>query len=299
MNAAVEAADFRHELMPDETGVALVNTANGLPVWRAVCDPKQPKPYVYPLATLAGEELTANSPADHVWHHSLWFAWKYINGVNYWETDKTGKSEGATIIKSTKIDRHADLSARVEMAIEYVPPGKPAVLRETRVLTFGAPRPDRSYAVDWDARFTVGDGEIKLDRTPPKGASGGYAGLSLRFPKGTKGWTFLTSGGDASAAQGNGKPARWADFHGPAKSGAVAGIAVFDHPANPRHPTKWYLNEGHPYFSPALLHGEPMTLAAGATMRLRYRVVVHDGEWAKTRLDEEFENYRTATADNR
>ncbi|MCX6550464.1 MAG: PmoA family protein [Acidobacteria bacterium] len=292
---AGEAPGYRLDLLPDNTGVALVNRANGLPVWRAVCDPKQPKPYVYPLATLGGVELTANSPADHVWHHSLWFAWKFINGVNYWETDKkTGKSEGATVIKSSKFRCNDDGSARVEMAIEYAPPGKPAVMREARTVAFGAPRADGSYAIDWDAAFTVGDSEIKLDRTPPHGASGGYAGLSLRFPKGTTGWTFLTSEGVHGAAQGNGKPARWVDFYGPAKGGPVAGIAVFDHPANPRHPTAWYLNEGHPYFSPALIYQEPMTLKAGATLRLRYRVLVHDGQGDKTKLDAEFKDYAKA-----
>ncbi|MCX6876006.1 MAG: PmoA family protein [Verrucomicrobia bacterium] len=292
LTGAGEAARFRWDLMPNDAGVALVNQASGLPVWRAGCDPQQPQPYIYPLATLGGVELTANSPADHVWHHSLWFAWKYINGVNYWETDpQTGKSEGSTLIKSTKIQCGDDFSARVELAIEYAPPGKPPVLRESRVLAFGAPRADGSYVIDWDATFTVGETGIILDRTPPQGASGGYAGLSLRFPKGIKGWNFLTSEGAASAATGNGQPACWADFSGPTRTGPVAGITVFDHPANPRHPTRWYLNAEHPYFSPALIYREPMTLKSGATMRLRYRVLVHEGLGEIPKLDAEFNNF--------
>lgn len=292
MAFASEQPRFRWDLMPNNNGVALVNQTSGLPVWRAVCDAKQTKPYIYPLATLGGVELTANAPADHVWHHSLWFAWKYINGVNYWETDKkTGKSQGSTVIKSTKIRRGDDFSASVEMVIEYVPPGKPPVLRESRRLAFSAPRADGSYTIDWDATFTVGEHKIILDRTPPHGASGGYAGLSLRFPKGTTGWKFLTSEGDDRAAKGNGKPARWADFYGPTKPGPLAGITVFDHPSNPRYPTRWYLNEGHPYFSPALIYQEPMTLTPGATMQLRYRVLVHEGPGEKSKLDAEFKSY--------
>jgi len=123
------------EEMPDNTGLALINTTAGRPVWRAVCDPGQPKPYIYPLATLDGVELTANSPADHVWHHSLGFAWKYINGVNYWEVDKqTGRSDGLTTIKAARFRRGADFSARIELAIDYAPPGQPPLLRELRVL---------------------------------------------------------------------------------------------------------------------------------------------------------------------
>jgi len=292
MTFASEPSRFRWDLMPNNTGVALVNQANGLPVWRAVCDPMGPKPYVYPLATLGGVELTANAPADHPWHHSLWFAWKFINGVNYWEPDKkTGKSEGSTVIKSTQIRCRDDFSARVEMAIEYVPTGRAPVMRETRVIAFSAPRADGSYVIDWDATFTVGENEIILDRTPPHGVSGGYAGLSLRFPKGIIGWKFLTSEGDGSAAQGNGQPARWTDFFGPTKTGPVAGIAVFDHPANPRHPTRWYLNEEHPYFSPALIYQQPITLKPGATMRLRYRVLVHESRPEKNKFEAEFKNF--------
>jgi len=158
-------------------------------------------------------------------------------------------------------------------------------------MEFTAPRANRAYAIDWDAKFTVGGADITLERTPPKAQSGGYAGLSLRFPKGTTGWNFLTSEGAQSAADGNGKPARWVDFCGPTKKGPVAGITVFDHPANPRHPTAWYLNASHPYFSPALIYGEPMTLKAGATMRLRYRVLVHAGSADKAALNAEFDDF--------
>jgi hypothetical protein len=281
------------EPMPHDTGLALVNKTSGLPVWRVVCDPAQPKPYVYPLATLQGVGLTANAPADHTWHHSLWFSWKYIDGVNYWEAEgaATNQNKGRTTIKSASFRRGADFSARVEMVLEYAPEGQPTVLREARTMAFSAPRADGSYAIDWDARFTVGAREIKLDRTPPSGKSGGYAGLSLRFPKGLTGWDFLTSAGAQSADAGNGKPARWADFSGPTQSGPAAGIAVLEHPANPRHPSAWYLNASHPYFSPALVYHEPMTLQPGATMRLRYRVLVHEGRADKERLEAEFDQF--------
>jgi hypothetical protein len=276
----------------------LINRTTGKPVWRVVLNPWQPKPYVYPLATLDGVELTANSPADHVWHHSLWFAWKYINGVNYWEVNKqTGRGDGLTLVKSSRSQFDLDCSGRVEMEIEYAPAGEQhplAVLRETRVLAFPAPRPDGSYAIDWDATFTACGPDLTFDRTPPKATSGGYAGLSLRFPKGVKGWSFLTSERARSAKEGNGKPARWVDFSGPAGANATpAGIAVFDHPANPRHPTPWYLNESHPYYSPAPIYHEPLTLKAGATLRLRYRVLVHPGAGDTAALEREWQSFTT------
>jgi hypothetical protein len=48
-------------------------------VWRLVANPKEPKSYFHPLASVDGEELTAFQPADHPWHHGLWWSWKLIN----------------------------------------------------------------------------------------------------------------------------------------------------------------------------------------------------------------------------
>lgn len=97
------------------------------------------------------------------------------------------------------------------------------------------------------------------------------------------------------AAAGDGQPARRVDFSGPTKKGSVAGITVFDHPTNPRHPTAWYLNASQPYFSPALIYAAPLTLKAGAKMRLRYRVLVHQGPGAAAALEREWKSFATET----
>ena len=249
-------------------------------VWRLVYDAAQPKSYIHPLATVDGTVLTALRPPDHVWHRGLWFSWKFINGVNYWEEDKTtGRSAGLTELTGARVQTNADYSARAELSFSYHPPEKPAVMTEQRTLVVSAPDAAGCYTVDWTAEFTVGAEPVQLDRTPPysKGGMkwGGYAGLSLRFPSGIKGWTFRTSEGKTGAAEANGEKARWVDFSGP-----VAGITVFNHPANPRHPSLWYLNESLPYFSPAVLYDAPMELKPGATMTLRYRVLVHPAPMA-------------------
>jgi hypothetical protein len=257
-----------------DTTLALCN--GDKTVWQLVFDPQQPKIYFHPLATLDGEILTALSPADHPWHRGLWWSWKYINGLNYWEEDKkTGKSEGVNELTGATVEAHADYSASAVLKFSYHPPGQPAVMTETRTLTMSAPTIDGSYTIDWNSAFTVGDQPVKLERTPPTKAKngvawGGYAGLSLRFPPKIKGWSFLTSEGAKSAAEGNGNTTIWADFCGP-----VAGIAVFDHPANLRHPVPWYLNEEHPYFSPALSYKETLELAPRQALDLKYRIVIH------------------------
>lgn len=266
------------------TNLALLN--HGKVVWQVVFDPQQPKPFVHPLATLAGAELTVRSPADHIWHRGLWWSWKYINHTNYWEEDKkTGLSAGRTEIIAAQATTGQDFSGRVELDLAYRLPGQPPVMTERRILKFSTPTADGTYSLDWSAVFKVLQ-DVELERTPPTKTSGGYAGLSLRFPPAfSKTWKFLTSDGKRLAAEANGGRLTWVDFSGPAPDGTAAGIAIFDHPTNLRHPSNWYLNQTHPFFSPALLYSAPLEMKTGDELRLRYRILVHPGTGDAAKLD--------------
>jgi hypothetical protein len=75
--------------------------------------------------------------------------------------------------------------------------------------------------------------------------------------------------------------------------GRPAGVAILDHPANPRSPSPWYVirSEEMSFFTPALLCFEPLTLRPGEAIVLRYRVLVHPGRWDEGRLRSESERY--------
>ena len=246
-------------------------------VWQLMFDAKQPKTYFHPLATVEGEVLTAFEPADHPWHRGLWWSWKFINGVNYWEENpQTHQSDGINELTAATVKPGTDFSATAELRFSYHPPGAAPVMTEVRTLAVSRPDEAGRYWIDWTSEFTAGAAPVKLDRTPPArqgGAPwGGYAGLSLRFPPDRKGWTYRTSEGKTNASSANGQSARWVDLSGPG-----AGISVFDHPGNPRHPSPWYVADTSPliYFSPALLFNDPLELAAGRSLKLRYRILVH------------------------
>ena len=285
-NPNAPAASFNWQTT--DTGLALRN--GDKTVWQLVVDPTQQKTYFHPLATVNGEVLTALRPADHPWHCGLWWSWKYINGLNYWDWEwakgKNGKTEGVNELTGKRVTTNRDFSAQVVLTFSYHPADVPPVLTETRTLSMSSPDKNGNYRIDWTSDFIAADTPVKLDRTPPSKTMGGYAGLSLRFPKGLEGWRFLTSENATSAAQGNGKKAAWADFSGPA-----AGIAVFDHPGNLRHPSRWYLNADLPFFSPAVLYKEPLELSPKQELKLRYRVLVHSGAAQEELLDKEWKAF--------
>ncbi len=286
--ARAAAPDFAWQ--QSATNLALLN--HGKIVWQAVFDPALPKSFVHPLSTINGAELTVRSPADHLWHRGLWFAWKYINHTNYWEEDKkTGLSAGRTEIVKAQAAPQKDFSGRVELDLAYRLPGQPPVMTEQRVLNFSAPAADGAYTLDWTATFKMLQ-DVELERTPPKKTSGGYAGLSLRFPRAfVPTWKFLTSNGKSVAAEANGEKLTWVDFSGPAADGTTAGIAIFDHPANIRHPNNWYLNQSHPFFTPALIYSAPLSLKTGEELKLLYRILVHPGAGDAAKLGAAFQEF--------
>ncbi|MGB2819628.1 MAG: PmoA family protein [Phycisphaerae bacterium] len=264
-------------------------------VWQYNYGRDEPKPHFHPLGLTDGTVLTGLRPKDHIWHLAGWFSWKYVNGLNYWETDKEGKSPGRTEIVSVTVAPGEDFSATIELDVSYHPWDKPAVLTEKRRIRVGAPGKDGGYHVDWTGTFTAGKDDVVLNRTPIPGQEGGkpwggYAGLSIRMAQDTRGWAFLDSEGRSysvgkKAKTTHGLAARWIDCSGKTKSGATGGVAMFDHPGNIRHPSKWSVFPNMPYFSPAMIFDGPHTIPATKSLTLRYRIVVHAGPGRKDELE--------------
>ncbi|MHC4096540.1 MAG: DUF6807 domain-containing protein [Planctomycetota bacterium] len=273
-----------------DSSLALLN--RGKVVWQLNFDKKEGKPYFHPVSLADGTELTSLRPADHRWHRALWFSWKFINGVNYWEEDpKTGLSPGRTEVVDVTVARRYDFSTQIVMTLRYHPAAISTVLTEMRVITVGAPDANGRYRIDFYSLFTAGQKDVLLGRTPIPGEEGGkgwggYAGLSIRMAKATRGFQFVDSKGRKDK-QAHGKKARWVDFSGELPNGKEAGITIFDHPGNLRHPSPWYVEKGMPYFSPAVLFDKPYTIAARESLQLWYRILIHPGRADKEALEKE------------
>jgi hypothetical protein len=273
-----------------DSSVALLSSEHI--VWQFNYRKQEGHPYFHPLSLTDGTELTSLRPADHPWHRALWFSWKYINGLNYWDPELPA---GQTEVIDVKTELRTDYSAQIKMSISYHPGHKPAVLTERRTLTVSAPDENGCYHIDWLSIFAAGANDVILDRTGLPGEEngksyGGYAGLSLRMAPHTKNWQFLSSEGPLKP-ESLGTKARWVDFSGYTAKDMLAGIAVFDHPDNPRHPSSWWLSASMPYWSPAVIFHKPYTLPAGKTLTLRYRILIHRGRADKDILESEWKAF--------
>lgn len=289
-NSLPKVQDQKPELSwkQNETSLSLLN--HGETVWRFNYDKSEDKPYFYPLRTLNGINLALERPDDHPWHRGLWFSWRMINGINYWEEDpEKGLSPGRTKIMDVKPQLNKDYSASISLEIEYAQEGKPAVLHERRKLTISAPNNEGEYTIDWLLEFTANNKTVILDQED-------YAGLGYRADDlELESIEYLDSNNwrndmDLTAHR---EKAKWMDLSGISRfKNKAAGLAMFDHPSNPRHPSPWYIwyQKGkNAYFVPAFLYKKPYHIQAGKSFTLQYRVLVHQ---EKGKFDELQAKYR-------
>jgi len=264
------------------------------------------KPYFHPLiipGDPAQTPFTSFRPSDHKWHLGLWFSWKFINGVNFWEPDKRAKIG----ILNSRHERAGSGSGAgagtvdtflTEIAYETaLKRGEPSVpvLREQRKVTVTT-RAGGDYSIVWDATFRAVADKVVFDRTKPGKnkrtgvwESGGYAGLNLRFAdEPAFRYDFANAEGVANAAA-CGLPSERVTVRIASRDGSARALLTFrDLSAGSTAggvappPAVWFVRhqrgaqKGRGYYvlgSAPLFH-KPLVLARGETLHLRYEVSV-------------------------
>ena len=83
--------------------------------------------------------------------------------------------------------------------------------------------------------------------------------------------------------------------------GKTVGIAIFDHPQNPRHPTWWHVRDyglfaanpfgQHDFESLADKTAGNLTVPAGKSVTFRYRFYLHEGDEQQAKVAERYKQY--------
>jgi len=284
------------------------------------------KPYLWPLrapsgtyitrawpmeevAEEAGEKKpTRNGPPamDHQHQRGLWFAHDNVNKLDFWNnewsyvTDLHRKNLGR--ISLTKVDevKSGEDKGSIAATFEWgdIEKTGPPILTESRVMTFYSDDKFRYFDIDITLTaiqtVTFGDGK--------DGALGIRLRPVLQEDKDKETPHIVNADGLAGEKALWGKPSNWCDYSG-AVGGEKVGVAILDHPDNPRHPVRWHaraygLFAANPFglsvFTNDKSQDGSVTLEPGKTLRYRYRVIIHEGDgkdadipalWAKyTRL---------------
>jgi hypothetical protein len=238
--------------------------------------------------------MVANVPGetrDHPHHQGLWFTHGDVNGLDFWANPVAGPKRGRVVVDKITKAEGGKTSGTVAFEGRWVGPDDKALLKETRTMTFSTAGPNR--IVDLDITLTALDQPVKFGDTK----EGTFAiRIHDALTEKSKGGTLTSSTGTTGMKQIWGKPAPWVDYSGTLE-GEPVGIAIFDHPSNPKHPTHWHARDyglfaanifgEHDFYSDKTRDGS-VTLEPGKSMRFRYRVVIHPGLTSDAKLDEAY-----------
>ena len=239
-------------------------------------------PWFHPLATPSGVEITRNRPWDHPWHRGLWFSWKYINDVNFWNEDpRTGEPAGRVALEFTGATTTPGGGTTADLRLTWSDPAGNDLLCERRCVTVGRVE-SGCYRICWDSDFTA-VADVALTRTPrldePGGyAHGGYAGLCLRVVPSLARPEYLGDG-VRRGRDLHGRRSPWLLLASPS-----AEVAIMQHPGNRDAPSPWHIfardygpAQAGMAINPAPLFDGGWQLTAGDRLRFRYAIVVASG----------------------
>ncbi len=289
------------------------------------------RPYLYPIIGPTGAGMTRNWPmkegvpgeeADHPHHMGLWFGHRHVNGAGFWENSaKPGTPLGQIVHERFLEVKGGKDSGVIRAKNKWVlDEGGGVVCTDERTIRIQPMKDGR--LLDFDITITAGEKEVvfgddkdgvmairlaetmRVQRAKPKGektavvaASGTSGGRKTGETTGEG--HILTSEGKKDA-EAWGTRAKWVDCFGPVE-GKTVGVAIFDHPGNPRHPTWWHVRTYGLFaanaFGQAQFEKLPdkaagnFTIAPGKSVTFRYRFYFHAGDPEAAKVAEHYRDY--------
>ena len=250
------------------------------------------KPYLAPLRSASGKIVTRRFPMetiegesrDHLHHRGLWFCYDDVNGVKFWENDPSYKNPKIGRIVVRQI-HWQPATETIDAIFDWNDHDGKTLLTEHRIMTFRATPALR--IIDFDITLTAPEKVVFGDTK--EGAFAIRLADALTEKSGSG--KMINAEGQQGMANVWGKRSSWVDYSG-SIAGEKLGVAIFDHPSNPGYPSRWHARDyGLFALNPWGQHGyDPSaeeahtTLAAGASLHFRWRVVIHSGDTASAHV---------------
>lgn len=278
-----------------------------------VAGPGLTKPYLHPLRAASGTHVTRmwpmenvaeeeNTEKDHQHQRGLWFAHDAVNKLDFWnnEASYTTPNRGRIVLKQLGRIQSGNDRGSLAATFEWTDLGGSPLLTESRVMTFHG-----------DSNLRTVDLDITLTAVKPVvfgDAKDGALGIRLRpvLQESVQRRDAFQPTGRIENAEGLvtekaawGKASKWCDYTG-VIAGEKLGIAVLDHPANPKHPVRWHVRgyglfSANPFglsvFTNDKSQDGSITLEPGKSLRYRYSVVIHPGDAASAGIEALWKRY--------
>ena len=263
--------------------------------------PELARPFFHPVLGPRGVEMTRAWPVveglkgedqDHVHHKSFWVAHGLVNGSDHWsESQGCGRQVHESF---ERIEGGCVFGGFAERLRWETNDGRKLLEERRSVRAWNTPQ--NFGLVDLTVEFTATEGDVLFGDTK----EGGLCSLRVaEAMKGARGGRIENAYGAVGERECWGKRSPWVDYSGRLK-GKHVGIAVMDHPLNPRYPTYWHVRGyglfsanpfGLSHFKSSYLTRGDWTLPAGETGTFRYRVAFHRGDARKGRIADRFNDW--------
>ena len=269
------------------------------------------KPYFQPLRSAQGTIVTRgfpigntippehlHDPSREAHQRPMYFGHGNIDGIDFWgeavfpeDSDDTVFGR-ATLRKLEEVKGGAD-SGSLRAVFDLTGPRGRVIADEIQSYVFAGDATTRW--IDCEITLVANHGS---DLTLGDTKEGSFA-IRLRPELNSPPAHMVNSAGAEGEKAIWGKRADWVDYDGTAE-GEELGVAVFDSPRSFRHPTTWHargygLLAANP-FGWREFYRDPMkdgswTVPQGKQLKLRYRVLIHHGDYRQAKVAEAYQEY--------
>jgi hypothetical protein len=238
---------------------------------------------------------TPGEEHDHPHHRSLWFAHGAVNKHDFWSEQK---AFGKIVHQDFQEVKSGKKEGVIRSRNQWVAADGAVVCTDERTLRFYNPGRARERVFDFDITLKASNGDLTFGDTK-EGTMAVRLAETMRL-KGKVGQGHIVNSAGVRDGQTWGKRADWCDYYGPVQ-GKTVGIAIFDHPQNPRHPTWWHVRDyglfaanpfgQHDFESLPDKTAGHLTVPAGQSVTFRYRFYLHEGDEQQAKVAERYKQY--------
>ena len=266
-----------------------------------------PRPYYYPLIGPGGARMTRDWPMqsppgeehDHPHHRSLWLGHIEVNGQDFWDELKAH----GTIVH----DGFEEISSGKETGVikskdRWLAADGSVVCTDERTFRVFAPDGQDDRMFDFEITIHASNGDLTFGDNKD-GMMAIRVAETMRL-KGGKGHIVNSEGQRDNQTWG--KRANWCDYYGPV-DGKTVGVAMFDYPQNPRHPTWWHVRDyglfaanpfgRHDFEKLSDKTAGNLKVPAGDSITFKYRFILHPGDDQAAKIAEKYDAYAKGRSD--
>lgn len=234
--------------------------------------------YFHPIYDLDGDPITDDFPDDHYHHRGMWLSWPWMQysgeKMQLWHPSKLKQSFDRVVDQNLTENR-----ARIILRNHWVVDGEPIGREQWIVTTYR--RSNEFRVIDLHITAEAIDQPIKV--RGKQNNDKGYGGLTVRAHPSLKGANMRTNQGSRNEDATN-ENFKWADI-----STDNRGIAVLVHPSNPNYPQPWLLRNSYAgLLNPEWPGLEAKTLEPGQPVKLKYRLIIHNGRLSAEQIQKLF-----------